>query len=223
MAYVTALWSASVTGAIVLAVLCGSMWLVERRELASLMLCFLGIATAVSAYVELGMMHSATPDEYGEWLRWYHLPVFVALLAELLFVHFYLGTSRRWLIGAVIAARSLVLIADFAVEPNFNFSAIVSLRSTSLLGEEISVIGAAVPRQWQWFAVASLFLLIAYLGDAAVRRWLKAGTDDRRRVLAVSLAIGLPLLCTVLYTQLLVFGVLHGPVSNIPWFLGALS
>src|SRR5262249_4494666 len=62
----------------------------------------------------------------------------------------------------------------------------------------------------------------AYLIDAAVRRWLTGASDSRRKALAVGLAIAAPMLCTIGYTQLLVFGVIHGPVSNVPWFLGAL-
>jgi signal transduction histidine kinase len=224
MENVTVLWSVGAAAAMVLAVLCGLMWLIERREIASLMLCLLGVATAASAYFELGMMTSAMPAEYGAWLRWYHLPVFLALAAQLLFVHHYLGTSRAWLLWAVIVARSIVLIVNFSVQPNYNFSSIDGLRTISLLGDQISAIAAATPRrELQWFAVASLLVLLAYITDASVRRWRKGGTDSRRRVLAVSLSIGLPMLCTVVYTQLLVFGVLRGPISNIPWFLGALS
>jgi signal transduction histidine kinase len=223
MGNLTTLWSVGAVAAIVLAVLCWLMWLVERREIAALMLGVLGVATAASAYAELGMMHSATPEQYGAWLRWYHLPVYIALITQILFVHFYLRTSRMWVMCAAIAGRSFVLVTNFAVEPNFNFSAIASLRSTSLLGEQISAIGTAVPRGWQWFAVASLFLLMAYLVDTAARCWVKGGRDSRRRAVAVTLAFGLPMLCTVVYTQLLVFGVFRGPISNIPWFLGALS
>jgi signal transduction histidine kinase len=224
MENVTLLWSVSAASAMVLAILCGLMWLVERREVAGLMLCLLGVATAASAYCELGMMHSATPADYGAWLRWYHLPIFLALIAQILFVHYYLATSRPWLMWAVIAARSFVFVVNFLLDPNYHFSIIESLRSTTLLGDQISAIAAAVPRrELQWFAVASLFLLLAYIMDAAVQRWLKGGTDSRRRALAVGLAIAFPMLCTVLYTQLLVFGVFRGPISNIPWFLGALS
>lgn len=219
----TVLWSLGAAAAITLAALCGVMWLSERRVHSNLMLCLLGVATAASAYAELGMMHAATPAEFGEWLRWYHLPVFLGLLAQILFVHYYLGTSGRLLMWTVILARTIVLGLNFLVHPNFNFSSIDSLRITLLLGEEVSAIAVAQPRrEFQWFAVASLFLLIAYIADTAVRRWRAAEADSRRKALAVLLAIGLPMLCTVLYTQLLVFGVLRGPISNIPWFLGAL-
>src|SRR5262245_12465344 len=173
MEAVTLFWSFSATVAMTLAVLCALVWLIERQDRASLMLCILGLATAASAYVELGMMHSATPGEYGEWLRWYHLPVFLALMAQLLFVRYYLGTGREWLMGAFILARSAVLVVNFSVHPNFNFESIVSLRTVPLFGEQVSQIAAAVPRrEGQLFAVASLMLLMAYLIDAAVRRWL---------------------------------------------------
>ena len=183
MEMVTILWSLCAAVAIVLAAVCGLVWLIERRDLASLMLCILGVAAAASGYAELGLMHSATVAEYGEWLRWYHVPIFFAVIAQLLFVHYYLGTGRLWLMWAIIFARSVVLVVNFSVHPNFNFSNIVSLRRVSLLGEQISLIGVAVPRsQWQMFAVASLILLMAYLIDAAAQRWLKGGTTrDARR------------------------------------------
>src|SRR5580765_8646041 len=165
---VTILWSFCGAVAIALAAVCGFVWLIERRNLASLMLCAVGVAAAASGYVELGLMHSATAAEYGEWLRWYHVPIFLALIAQLLFVHYYLGTGRLWLMWAVILARSVVLVVNFSVHPNFNLSNIVSLRRVSLLGEQVSQIGVAVPRsQWQMFATASLILLMAYLMDAA--------------------------------------------------------
>jgi signal transduction histidine kinase len=205
----------------VLAAVCGWVWLIERRDLATLMLCTVGIATAAAGYAELGLMHSTTVAEYGEWLRWYHVPIFFAVIAQLLFVHYYLGTGRLWLMWAIIFARSVVLVVNFSVHPNFNFSSIASLRRVSLLGEQVSQIGVAVPRtQWQMFAVASVVLLVAYLIDAAAQRWLKGGADSRRKALAAGLGMAVPMLISVVCTQLLAFGVLHVPISNLLWFLG---
>jgi signal transduction histidine kinase len=219
----TILWSFCAAVAIVLAAVCGLLWLIERRDLAGLMLCILGVAAAASGYAELGLMHSATAAEFGEWQRWYHVPSFLGFIALVLFVHYYLRTGRFWLMWAFIFARSVVLVVNFSVHPNFNFSNIVSLRPMSLLGEQISVIGVAVPRsQWQMLAIASLVLLMAYLIDAAAQGWLKGGTESRRKALAVSLGIAVPMLGAVVYGQLVVFGVLHTPLSpNLLWFLGA--
>jgi signal transduction histidine kinase len=222
MEIVTVLWSLGAAVAITLAAVCGLVWLIERRDLANLMLCVLGVATAASALVEMGMMQSERAVEYGEWLRWYYLPVGMALVAMLLFVHFYLGTGRVWLLWTVIAARSAIVALNFWVDPNFGFSTIVELRSVSLFGEPVSALGVAVPSGRQWLAVASSILLTAYLFDAAAQRWLKGGRDTRRRAAAVGLGIALPMVINIVYAQLLVFGFLQGPVSNLPWFLGAL-
>jgi two-component system sensor kinase FixL len=112
---VTILWPLWAAVAIALAAVCGLLWLIERRDLASLMLCTLGVAAAASGYAELGMMQSATAAEYGEWQRWNHVPLFFAFIAMLLFVHYYLGTGRLWLMWAFIFARSVVLIVNFSV------------------------------------------------------------------------------------------------------------
>jgi signal transduction histidine kinase len=219
----TVIWSFSAAAAMTLAVLCGLMWASQRRDYASLALCLLGVATAAAAYVELGMMSSATTDEFSLWLRWYHVPLFLGILAQVLFFHFYLGPSAKALMWAVILARAAILGVNFLVHPNVNFASIDSLRVISLLGDDISTIGAAQPRsEFQWFAVASLLLLMIYAVDTAVRRWRTGGAEARRRALAVLLATALPMLCSVLYTQLLIYGVLRGPVTNLPWFLGTL-
>ncbi len=223
MGNVLVLWSVGAGAAGVLAVLCGLMWLSERRETANLMLCLLGIATAVSAYAELGMMHSTTPEALGAWLRWYHLPIFLALVAQVVFVRYYLKADLAWLLWGAILARCVVLVVNFAVYPNFNFLSIDSLRTVSFLGDQISAIGAAVPRTgMQSFAIVSLVLLFAYVAIAVGRSWARGGADRRRRALAVGISIALPMLWTFIYTQLVAFGVLHTPITNIPWLLGSL-
>jgi signal transduction histidine kinase len=223
MESVIILWSAASAAAMVLAVLCKLMWWMDRRDTASLMLCILGVSTAAAAYIELGLMHSRTTAEFGTWIRWYHLPLFPALIAQVLFVHFYLESSTKWLMWSVILTRAFIFVANFSIEPNYNFVSIESLHFVSLLGAEVTAIEHAVPRRGlQMIAVLSLVLLFAYVMSAAVRCWRKGDAEQRRKALAVGLAEGLPMLLTILYGQLVIFGVIGGPISNIPWFLGAL-
>jgi signal transduction histidine kinase len=223
MGTVTILWLLAAGVSMALAAVCGTVWMMEQRAPASLMLFILGMAVAGAAYLELCMMHSATADEYGEWARWYHVPIFFAFVGQVLFVHYYLGTGRLWLLWTFVFARSVMLVVNFTVHPNFNFSNIVSLRHLSLLGEQVSTIGAAVPRAgWQEFAVASQVLLMAFIVDAAVRRLRMGGRESKRKALTISLGIAVPWFCTIGYTQLIIFGVVHAPVSSLPWFLGAL-
>jgi len=222
MDVVSTLWLFGAAIQLALAILCGTLWLIERRAHASLILCVVGVSAAAATVIELQMMHSATTAEYGEWLRWDHVPNFIAIVGLALFVRLYLGTGRLALLWAFISARALVLILNFLVRPNFNFREIVSLRKVSLLGEQVSTIGMAVPRTWQWFAVASLVLLFVYLIDAVVERWRQGGAESRRKALAVGLGIVTPYLFNVALSQMYVFGIVHIPLYNLVWYLGIL-
>ncbi|HZF30130.1 MAG TPA: ATP-binding protein [Gammaproteobacteria bacterium] len=222
MSALTLLWSITATVALTTATFCALAWFVDRRDLFYPMFCLAAIGTAVSAPLELGMMQATTTAAYGEWLRWYHLPIFFVLVGQLLFVHFYLGTGRLWLLWLIIGVRSFVLVADFAVDPNYNFRAIVSLREAVLFGQRVSVVGESVGREWQWLAAGSSVLLVLFILDATIQRWRKGGSEARRRAMMVGLALALPMTCNLVISQLVAFGVLHTPLSATLWFLGAL-
>ncbi|HWU55986.1 MAG TPA: ATP-binding protein [Rhizomicrobium sp.] len=224
MGHVTFLWSLGAGVALTLAAVSFVLWLTNRRDPASLMLFIIAVAAAASAYLELRMLHSADADEYGAWLRLFHIPGFLSLVGQVLFVYFFLRTGRLWLATAIIAARSVVLVVNFSVLPNFNFSHIASLRHEMFLGEQISTIGAAASRPgWRAFALVSLVLMMVYYLDAAVRQWRMGGREARRKALVVLLGIVLPAAWSIAYTQLIIFGVIHAvPLSSIPMYFGAL-
>jgi signal transduction histidine kinase len=206
---------------ITLAAVCWIMWLMDRRAPESLALFLLGVGVAGSAGAELHVFHSASVAEFGEGLRWMHVPIFLFMLGQVLFAYYYLRSGRLWLVWTIIVARSILLLVNFSVEPNINFSSIGSLRQVLLLGEPVTTIGAAVPRAgWQGLAVVSIALIIAFLVDAVVQRWRLGGRESKRKALVIALGVLCPQLCSAVYSQLVVFGVVRGlPISGIPWFL----
>jgi signal transduction histidine kinase len=217
MGLATVLWSLAAGVSLTLAIAFASAWVMEWRNLASMMLFVLGVAVAAAAYCELGMMHAATPTEYGKWFRWVHVPVFFAFVGQVLFVHYYLRAGRLWLLWVFLSSRLVMLVVNFSTPPS-----IVSLHHMSLLGERVSIVGAQVPRAaWQEFAITSLLFMV-YLADAMAQRWLSGGKESRRKALAVSLSIAVPWLCGAIVNQLVLLGVIHGRVSILPWLFGAL-
>jgi signal transduction histidine kinase len=225
MGHVTVLWSLATGVALTLAAGCLCLWLMDRPNRASLMLCILSVAIAASAYDELRMFHSEAVVEYGEWLRWHHVTGFFFLIGETLFVYFYLRKARLWLAAMFIVMRLTVLIVNFLVEPNFNFSHIASLRRISFLGEQVSTIGSAVPRAgWQQLAAASMALFIVYLADSVVRQWRIGGKAEKRRALVIGLGMFVPQFYNTVYSQMQIFGVIHGVLlSNFPMYVGMQS
>src|SRR5689334_6478378 len=90
------------------------IWLLDRSRLASLAFCVLALATAATAVCELGMMRAASAEDYRDWLRIVHVPIFLYTVSLVAFVQLYLGTARRWLGWTIIVMRTIVLLAAVA-------------------------------------------------------------------------------------------------------------
>ncbi len=222
MSLVTFLWSLNAALALMFAAVCAMVWRVDRRDIAKLVFCVIALATAAATPFELGMMQANTAAELGEMLRWYHLPIFFTLIGQMLFVRFYLGTGRLWLLWTIIPIRVFVLVANFSVQPNFNFLEISSLQQIMFLGEGVSVIAESTPRPWQALAAASMLLLVAFVVDATIQSW-RRGSESRRRALTVGLAIIVPMIGNITLNQMVVMGVLSIPICATLWFLGTLA
>ena len=216
-------WSAKIkpeaAAALMLAVLYGVVWSIDRRNLANLTLCVVAIAMAVVARDEVGMMQAATPSEYGEWARLIYLPLFFALIGLMLFVQLFLGSGRWWLLWTIVGARVLVLVGNFLSYPTLAWREILSLRHVTFLGEQVSSAGPIVLRSWHWLSLASCALVIVFVADAALRAWRRGGVEGRRKALVVAAGVGLPLTVTIVYAQAVLLGALALPLLVTPAFL----
>ena len=222
MGLVTIVWSMGAAAAATLAIVCGLSWLGERRDLVTPVFLLITLSVVAGMRCEVGMMHAATAAEYGQWLRWYHPPVFCVILGYVFLVRLYLGTGRLSLAWTILSLRLVILVINFLVHPNFNWHEIDNLRHVSVLGEQVSVPGDIVVR-WQWLSTASLLLLIVYVVDACVGRLRKPEPDSRRRVLTIAFALAVPMITVIAWTQIALLGIVHGPLVASPWFLFTLS
>jgi len=215
---VSMLWSGIAGAALTLSAVHGLLWLQNRRGLANLAFCIVAISAAGIAVTELGMMHAASAAEYGDWVRWFHLPNFFAILGLVAFVRLQFG-GRTWLAGTIVALRSILVVVNFSVEPNVNWSSIASLRHIEFLGESVAVVGGAEVRPIQWIATLANLLFIAYVADALVRAWRAGGPPARRKTVVVCGGILAFILVAILEAQLVVWQVVRMPVVVAPPFL----
>ena len=218
MSLVTTLWSMQAAAALTLAVLYAVVWSVDRRNLANLTVCVVAVAMAVAARAEVGMMHSATATQYAEWARLIYLPLFFALIGQLLFVHLFLGTGRVWLLWTIIGARLVMLVGSFLAHPTFAWREI-ALSHVPFLGEQVALAGPVVLSPWHGLSVASNVLLIIFIADAAWHAWRRGNAEGRRKAIAVAAGVGLPLTLTILYAQAVLTGELLQPLLVTPAFL----
>jgi signal transduction histidine kinase len=219
MSLVTTLWSMQAAAALTLAVLYGLIWSIDRRNRANLAVCIVAVAMAVAARDEVGMMHAATPAEYGEWTRAIYLPLFFALVGQTIFVHLFLGTGRVWLLATIVGARLAVLVGNFLTHPTLAWREIVGLRHVTFLGEPVALAGPIVLRSWHLLSLASCVLIIVFMVDAVLRAWHRGGIEGRRKAVVVTAGVGLPLTLTAIYSQAVLLGALPLPLLVTPSFL----
>jgi signal transduction histidine kinase len=219
MTFVTLIWAVGAASTLTFTLLYGLVWLTDTRRLENLMFCFTVVGFVGLAGVELGMMHAASAAEYERWAYWYHLPLFVGMTAQVLFVRYYLRSGRDWLLWTVILTRLGVLVANFLLEPSFNFERINSIAHVSFLGEQVTVIGSAAVRSWQWLPLLNCVLFVAYIADAALTLWRRGGAEARQRALVVGVGFVVPLALAVALTQGAVLGIGRLPILGAPSFL----
>src|SRR5262245_8336850 len=88
MSYVTVTWSVIIACPLLLAVMYGCVWIMDRQARAALAFAFEALGVALTAVVELGMMHASSPEEWGEWVRWIQVPIFIRTVALVTFIRF---------------------------------------------------------------------------------------------------------------------------------------
>lgn len=219
LSFVTILWSSLAAGALVLGLMHGMRWLIDRSAWVNLAFAVVTISFVGVAITELGGMQAASPEEWARWVRWCHLPLFGLVAGTVMFVNLYLGTGRRWLLWAAIGSRGAVTALNFLSHPNFNFAEVSSVRRLQFLGEPVTVVGDAVTGRWQWLAMLASLALLAYVVDATVALWRRGGSEDRRRAVSIGGSILLFVLLATYFVQLTIWGVIRLPMLITPPFL----
>jgi two-component system, LuxR family, sensor kinase FixL len=217
---VTLIWALFGACALVLGLMYGLVWLLDRKARSSLAFSLLALALVGLVITELGMMHSATAQQWAWWVRWLHVPSFVFAAALVVFVRLHLRVGRVWLMWTIIGMRAVVLVVNFAVQPNFNFARVDSITHISLFGETLTAIGDVVVRPWQWLASLSVLLMLVYLVDASVSLWRKGTRDARRQAVLFAGAALAGVIVMFVYVQLSIWGGVRLPaLISPPFFL----
>jgi PAS domain S-box-containing protein len=215
MSWITVAWSMSAAVCLSFSAVHLLVWLHSRDARPSLLFAIGAGGAAALNMLELVAFRATTPAMYGEAMRWMHLAAAVIVVAIVWFVRSYLHAGRLWLAWAITALRALVLVTNFGAYPNGTFAEITALGSLSLLGEPVSV-PLGVENPWRFLVHVSMLLLLAYVLDATVRAWRQG---DRPRGLITGGAIVAAAALSVVSSQLMVRGLLPGPLSGLAFLL----
>ena len=185
MNWLTIIWSTVFGACLMLALMHLLIWCGNRRSWAHLCLSLTTLCVMGGMVGEWMTMHSETPETFGNTVRWLHLIYGMAVFGSLAFIHFYFGTSRRWLLILAVLGRLTAVIMNFASGVNLHLSAIHSLTKIRFLGEEVSILGEWVINPWAGLGPLAAVLQAVYVVDASIRLWRSGGSDSRNRALVL--------------------------------------
>ena len=185
MHWLTIIWSVSASACLTLALIHLGIWLKGRSNLAHLLFSIVAISVAGVGVGEMLMLGASTPEEFGLYMRWTHVPLFVTFVSIVGFIHVYFGTGRTWLWWAVVVVRSVVLIVNFSVSPNVNYARIDALSHYPLPGGESFAVASGVISPWTRLAQLASILFVAYLVDASIQLCRRGTYVERQRALTI--------------------------------------
>lgn len=217
------LWSVVAASALVLALMHALVWTYDRRAHTNLTFAIVAFSVVGISWAELAMMSAGTATEWANWLRWYQLPNFFLVCGTMLFVRLCLGTNKPWLMWTIVALRAVILLVNFAVEPNFNFQRVDTIDYTIFLGEEVATVGRAITSPRQALSTLAGALSLLFILDAAVSHWRRGTADARRKALIVGGSIAFFFAIAVLNRQLVFWGLITFPTLTAPPFLITLA
>jgi PAS domain S-box-containing protein len=216
MSPVSIVWSIQAAVSFLLAMMYGLVWAMDRKARASLAFAFECLGVVGTVVVDLGMMYATTPEEWGQWVRWAQVPVFVRIAALLAFIRLYFGTGRPWLMWTIIGMQVVQVVASFLIDPNLNFSRIDSIERIPFLGEQVTVAGQVVVGPHQWFAAVSANLVLVFVADASITLWRRRTGDARRKVIVIGGAVFLGWGVATALAQMVIFGIVRMPFVLSP-------
>ena len=209
MSLVVVIWSMNAGICLALAGVHLLVWVKSREAWANLFFSVYAVSAAVTAMLELSLMHSPTPEAGVHIFRWRYLSVGFATVALAWFVRLFLQQGSLRLVWLFCAWRALVQILDPLFEYGLNFSEITGLRQIPLLNDVVVRL-VGVPSPWLYFSNGSTLLLLVFVLDATIAAWRRG---DRRRAKIVGGTVSAAAILGISHSLLWTYGKLLLPYS----------
>jgi two-component system sensor kinase FixL len=182
---------------------------IPANELSSLAFSALAVSVGIMIIFEMLLMDARTPREFGEILRWIHIPFFAGIVSTAVFVRSYFQAGRLWLAYVAVALRFAGFVLNFYLDPNINYLVITDLTQVEVFGGEIVSVARGIRNPWLTIMEVGSLLLLAFMVDAVITCWRRGGRIERRRALVVGLSLLFMVAFMVVRSLLIHAGLVH--------------
>jgi two-component system sensor kinase FixL len=207
MSWIDLLWP-MVTGAcLTLALINLRLGLAGAPRAPHLLFALNAASVAAISWVELALMHAASPEHYAKLFFLGDLGT-GALLASLTgFIWVFFGTGKLWLAVAGPGLHAVGLLSYLGPASTLAYSEITRLRTMEAFGATYQVaVGTSNP--WNVVNYAAVLVVLLFVVDASIGLW-RRGT--RRRALVVGGSVTFFILAAGLHSALVEAGLVRTP------------
>jgi two-component system sensor kinase FixL len=195
-------------------------WIRSSRPAVYVMFALCSLSSAAMALFEWDMMRAATPERWAQSLRWAHVPLALLTISLVLFVRLQFQASRRSWTMPLVAISIIAFAVNFLSGSNLEFREVSALRSIQVW-ETVAFLAAKGPQNpWLILAATNAALLVAFLIDTILVVHKHGSADERAKVGPVCLGILVFLLPVGIWEILVAYGLIVGPLSIAPPFMG---
>ena len=195
------------------------LWFGERKSYKFLAIGIACLAVATFSWFEVTWLQAETPLQFGNLVRWGHIPSSLVVVSLGVFLYLHLEAGRRWLLFLIFALRALGLLLNFISPVNIGFKEITSLGHITFLGEKLTFpIGTPSPAIATVYAAA--LLLIVFSIDASITAWRRG---DHRKAMVFGGSIALFGVFSITLSVLAITGFAVVPALISPSFLFLLA
>lgn len=218
MSWIDVAWTMMASASLMLGLIHLFVWQRQRSQYEYLLFSVLAASVAAFGAFELQAMSARTPAQYASIARWAQIPLTVAVVSMLWFVHRYFGTGRVWLACTAAGFRLLTLAANFTTGETVLLRPVTGLDHVTVAGAVVAIpVGVLNP----WIVVPQIsnLLLVAFVVDATIALWRRGDATARRRALLVGGSLVLCITVVVAISNLILTGVVRAPTLLTPCFL----
>ena len=129
MSWITILYAMMAAFAATLAGIYFVAWVLAPRNVTYLVFVVMAGSAVGLAGTELWMMKAQTPQEFGEALRWFHVPIWSGFCCFAVLVHLRLRPRFLWVGWLAVGLRTASLVPNFGSAPNLNYTALTGITS----------------------------------------------------------------------------------------------
>src|SRR5271165_4211288 len=136
MSWITIAWSTVASACLTLALIHFFIWVRDRRRYAYLLFSVCALGAALTGLFELLTLHARSVAQYDWAMYWGQIPQALLAVSMVWFIRVYFQAGRRWILIAITALWTLLLLLNYSSPHTIEFRQITGLyNGTTFWGE----------------------------------------------------------------------------------------